>query len=146
MVWAYLCAESAAYALGFIHACKTVPHDYSVLRTYLCAVPEAETAVGADFRAVVETVCRLAGLYSVKYEFAFGCVAVAVTEYYRHLRSNGHLVDPHYFGYFFGAFRAARLAHICGNAVMHHGGGIVRAAGKSAGAAVYLRESLVYVL
>ena len=58
MVGAYLCAESAAYALGFIHACKTVPHDYSILRTYLCAVPEAETAVGADLRAVVETVDR----------------------------------------------------------------------------------------
>ena len=48
LVGTRLCTKSAADTLGFIHARKTVPHDYGVLRTDPCAVPEAETAVCAD--------------------------------------------------------------------------------------------------
>lgn len=144
LVGTRLCTQSAAYALCFINAGKTVLDDYSVLRTDLCAVPEAETAVCADLRAVVEAVRRLAGLYSLKNKFALRGVAVAAAKHYRDLGDDSHFLHTHDLGYFFGALRAAGLAHICGDAVLDYSVCIVSAARKAAGSAVYLREYLVH--
>ena len=139
-----LCTQSAAYALCFVNAGKTVLDDDSVLRTDLCTVPEAEAAVCADLRTVVETVRRLAGLYPLKNEFALRGFAVAAAKYHRDLGDNSHFLHAHDLGYFFGALRAAWLAHICGNAVLDYSVCIVSAARKAAGSAVYLRENLVH--
>lgn len=143
LVGTHLCTKSAAYALCLVNTGKTVLDNDSVLRANLCAVPEAETAVSADLRAAVETVRRLAGLYSLKDKFAFRGVAVSAAKDYCNLGYNSHFFHAHDRGDFLSAFRAAGLAHICGYAVFYNGGSVVSAARKAAGSAVYLREYLV---
>lgn len=146
LIGTYLGAKSAADALCFVNTCKTVLDENGVLRADLGAVPEAETAVGADLRAVVEAVCRLAGLYSLKNKFALRGVAVAAAKNHRDLRYNSHFLHAHDLGYFFRALCAAGLAHICGNAVLYDSACVVGAARKAAGSAVYLRENFVHRL